>query len=256
FTDGIQEELTTQEQTLTQLRELVEELEIEKGFNNLLFNLLEEERLNAKFLEAENFSFHEIYYRIEGRDEFLRKFIADNEFLRSIYEANEDKINLRDDQKQRMADVYKNLQDWEELKNIPENLSREKTYKKWSSMFYGRRFNRKSSENVTKEEATVGETSAIVQEENADKTVQVSEEEIAKDDEQQNEVVEYRQQLSGDESEVLKDDIDETEKEEDDEVPKGDVVETETEEKSVLEKEIVEEIKATENADETTHMSK
>ncbi|KAI3830891.1 hypothetical protein MKX03_027951, partial [Papaver bracteatum] len=128
FTDGIKEELTAQEQTLTQLREVVEELEIEKAFNNMLYNLLEEERLNAKFLEAENFSFQEIYYRIEGRDEFLTKFSADNEFLRSIYEANKEKINLTDDQKQRMDDVYKNVQGWQDLKNTPENLLREKKY--------------------------------------------------------------------------------------------------------------------------------
>ncbi|XP_026384508.1 uncharacterized protein DDB_G0286299-like [Papaver somniferum] len=205
------------------------------------------ERRNAKFLEAENFSLQEIYYRIEGRDEFLRKFIADNNFLRSVYEANKDKINLRDDQKQQMDDVYKNLQDWEDLKNTPENLSREKKYKQWSTIFYGKRINRQSSENVNEEEANAGDASS---------TEKVSEEEITQDDGQQNEVVQDHQQLSGDESEVPKDDVVETEKEEDDKENENQHMnQTENEEESVPEKEVVKEVKATENADETMHMS-
>ncbi|KAI3940842.1 hypothetical protein MKW98_014901, partial [Papaver atlanticum] len=115
FTDGIREELSPHEQGLTYLKELEEELQIEKDFNNLLYDLLAGERLNAEFIEAENFALQEIFYRIKGRDQFLRKFLADNYFLGSIYEANKNKINLRDDQKKHMADVYKNLQDWEEL---------------------------------------------------------------------------------------------------------------------------------------------
>ncbi|XP_026397069.1 uncharacterized protein LOC113291791 [Papaver somniferum] len=150
----------------------------------MLYDLLEEERLNGAFLEAENVALQEVFYRIDERDQFLGKFIADNNFLRSIYEANKEKINLTDEQQQQMAAVYKNLNYWEELKKTPENLLREQKYKEWSAMFQVKTSNGKSSNHESKEdnvqegetdgEDNVGDSKAT---ENVGETTEADEEE-------------------------------------------------------------------------------
>ncbi|KAI3868919.1 hypothetical protein MKX03_007161, partial [Papaver bracteatum] len=165
----------------------------------MLYYLLKEERLNGAFLEAENIALQEVFYRIDERDQFLGKFIADNNFLRSVYESNKEKIILTDEQQQQMAIVYNNLNEWEELNKTPENLLREMNYKEWSAMFQGKTSNAQSSNQESKEDD--GKVTVADEEEDNESDLKGNES-VG----HTKEVVEDHQQLSEDEYEVPKDD--------------------------------------------------